>query len=632
MADEFVDRKDTGEPDTPQEAGEDTQDKEAGETRQSGHTQSEGLKQNEQVSGNTLYTRDIRGETVNVQQSKIYNVTILNNASEGFSSTEDFIKKFAHGAEKLGDAYEFAFQRAGDEAIVLNKDGDQKDAEIKPPEEKALIEKWYCELNEWKMCFVQAAVVLHGAPVHKIRDAAETLYHNLLTSSDATKEVKLIDRTISEEELCTNLYMKIEYTNGAERLFWLDANTNGLSTFAVRLLPIIVRQSNLSATHQKGLNFLKQLELWPTTFSGECAWKATRALGGIWLKSDSARFRSMLNERKISDNPDDWRRAATLLDGAYEVEYAEHGEDINQGNKSFVLTLLADWTDQAHTSMSANNTLVSEKIGSTVAQAYGRIGQRSIKIALEGLERLLRYPLRHKEDQDIVIPLSVFGFSTSSYVMLARFGYIREVIQQLTCIVEKYCYSRNFSQHKEKHQYPAECRFMLEVAFQVFFVIAALSLIGVKDKTPGNYKREAKLDPRPILPDKEGKDLLLASILSCEELELSQNITTILCGAILEKNGESAFFLMKLWAEIVLKEPGEQRHPLREAFLSFMVKLKEKGDLWCYRLAGVNECDYEDLFSITYREKLQEWQIRRRDVPPQPLGAFAKDICKKLNF
>ncbi len=570
--------------------------------------------------------RDIRGKTLNLQQgNNTFNINILHNSSEGFGSFEDTIKKIGNGLNQFGDAYEFVSQMTKGDAIVLDKDGDTHEAETELYETPEQIKEWYCEkLNEWETCFVQAAVVLHGAPVDQIRDAAETLYHPLPINADGTIVPKPIQR-ISEKTLHTRLYMKIVYTQYAERLFWSDANTNGLSTFAVRLLPIIVRQSNLSVTSQQGLHFLKQLEKWSTTLSGECAWRATRALGGVWLKLHRDYLLRILNEWAGSDDPDDWRRAATLLDGAYEVEYAEHGEQINQGNNSFVLSLLARWTKHAHASFQVN-------VGSTVAQAYGRIGQRSISPALEGLEKLLRYPLRRKDDRDIEIPLFVFVAGTWSYITLARFGYVREVLQHLASLVEKYCYQRQSPQGKERREYRAECSLMLEVIFHIFFIIAAVSLNGVKDNMPGNYKQEMKLEQHPILPDKEGKDMLLTGILSHEEADWRHHIITILCGAILEKNAESAFYLMKIWAEIVLKELGEQRLPLREAFIAFMLELEERGNEWCQRLVGVGEYYVPDLFALNYKRMLQKWQIRKSGVPPQPLGAFAKDVSRRLNF
>lgn len=565
--------------------------------------------------------RDVVGENVSVHQGAMY-VNILNASygAGGYASFGDMFSKLGGLNNPFFRGYENLFKATPADATLTNEDADTQKAGVKPPETEEEIEEWYCEkLTAWETCFVEAAAVLHGAPIHRVRDAADTLYH----PTGQTENTPILQVTkISAKTLRTHLYMQTVYVEGAERLFWTDANASGLSTFATRLLPIIVRQSNLSATNKQGTHLLKQLERWATDLSGESAWRATRALGSLWLKLDMDHFQHMVNEWVESDDPDDWRRAATLLDGAYEAEYADQGERVNQGNNSFVLSFLARRTRHAHASFQVN-------AGSIVAQTYGRIGQRSITLALKGLEALLRYPLRRKKDSEIQIPLVVFVSTTWSYVTLARFGYIAEVLAHIASVVEKCCYQRRSPQGSERFEYRAQCRFMLETMFHIFFLIASASLSGVHDTMRGDYKREAKLPSNPILPSAEGQDMLLVGILSSEEGDWRQCIITIVCGAILEKNAEPAFLLLKIWAEIMLKE---QSPVLRQAYADFMVEIWERGNQWCRHLAGVDEYDDPELFAFSYSEALHKWQIRKVGVPPQPIGAFAKDICRRLNI
>ncbi len=138
--------------------------------------------------------------------------------------------------------------------------------------------------------------------------------------------------------------------------------------------------------------------------------------------------------------------------------------------------------------------------------------------------------------------------------------------------------------------------------FHTFFLIASASLNGVQDNVRGDYKREAQLPQHPILPGEEGQDVLLVGILSREEADWRQSIMNILCGAILEKNAEPAFYLLKMWAEILLKELEPQRLMLREAFSDFLLELANRGNLWCMHLASVEECDFADLFAFRYKE------------------------------
>ena len=561
------------------------------------------------------------GDNVNLHQGTQNIYYILQQASHGGSgSFDDVFSRFTNDANPFNNVYGDLSRATKRDAPLTNKDADTSEIEVKLPETVEAIEDWYCEqlTDEWEICFVQAAAVLHGAPVYQIRAAANTLYHHPIVNVEHPVALKPIPR-ISEKRLRTHLYMEIVHTQGADRLFWLDANTSGLSTFAMQLLPIIVRQSNLSATHQQGQDFLAQLEEWSVTLSGECSWRATRALGGLWIKLEEDHFLHIVNEWANSDDPNDWRRAATLLDGAYEVEYAEQGEQVNENNNSLVLMLLERWTRHAHASFQVD-------VGSTVAQAYGRIGQRSLAPALKGLEALLRYPLRRKNDTQVQMPLVVFAAATWSYATLARFGYAREVLHHIASLVERCCYQRRSPQGKERTLYRAQCRFLLDTMFHTFFLIALASLNGVKNDVRGDYKREEALPQHPFLPSDKGQDVLLAGILSSEETEWRQDIITILCGAILEKDEKPAFYLIQTWAEITLQEPGVQRPLLREAFLSFLLELASRGNQWCRHLASIGEYDFPDIFALHFAEALQQWQVRQSGVPPRPLRAFARDV------
>ncbi len=503
-------------------------------------------------------------------------------------------------------------QATAQNTVLTGEDVGTPQTKVKPPETLEEIRCWYCEkLTDWEIYFVQAAAVLHGSPVYQIWEAAATLAPESLPVSRVPEDIFF-------EHTCT----KIVYVDGADRLFWYDANSNGLSSFAALVLSVVVRQSNLSMPAQQGQHFLKHLEQWSTTLSGECGWRATRALGSVWRKLHEARLRSIANARARSDNPDDWRRVATLLDGAYEVEYTEHGEQVDQGNNSLVLDLLARWTREAHASFQTN-------IGSTIAQTYARIGQRSPETALRGLDTLLHYPLRSKDDAEVTIPLLVFVNATWSYVTLARFGYAREVVSHMATLVTKYSYQRRSPLGKERREYLAQCRLILEATFHAFFLIAAAAQSGIKSKVPGNYKRSAKLPEPPIISSQRNQNMLLAGILSSEETAWRQHIMTILCAAILEKNAEPAFYLMHVWAELTLNELGVECGPLRETYLSFLVEAEAKGNQWCTEMARAGEYQYANVSRELYKETLERWQEEGRRNATF-LGAFAKDVARRL--
>ena len=296
---------------------------------------------------------NVVGKNVDVHQGtkNIANYLILNDNS---GSLGEGLSKFLNDAGSLNNAYGDRARATKRDTPLTNKDADTPETEVKLPETVEAIKDWYYEqlTDEWEICFVQAAAVLHGAPVHQIQKAASTLYHHPIVSAEHPGVSRSLPR-ISEKRL-RQLYMEIVDTQDADRLFWLDANTSGLSTFAMQLLPIIVRKSNLSATHQQGQDFLAQLEEWSVTLPDECAWRTTRALGGLWIKLEKDYFLRIVNEWANSDDSKDWHHAATLLDGAYEVEYAKQGEQVNESNNSVVLELLERWTRHAHASFQEN--------------------------------------------------------------------------------------------------------------------------------------------------------------------------------------------------------------------------------------------------------------------------------------
>lgn len=577
----------------------------------------------EAVNTSSSSVQNVKGDSVDINQGHIvhnyYNFSektglefLIKSQKISSGSFDSMISNLENDSDPTLRSYANVSQSTASDTLLTNEDGNTQQVKVKPLTTPGEIHTWYCEkLTEWEACFVQAAAVLHGSPIYQVREAAETLAPESLPAS-----------RIPEEVFFEHTYTKKVWANGAERLFWYDANTNGLSIFATQVLSVVVSQSNVSRSSQQEQHFLKQLEIWSTTLSGESAWRAIRALGTVWKKSDEARLRRLANQWARSDDPDDWRRAATLLDGAYEVEYAEKGEQVYKENNSLVLNLLTQWTREAHASFQTN-------IGSTVAQAYARIGQRTPEPALRRLDALLLYPLRSKKDAEVKIPLLVFVSATWSYVTLARFGYAREVLAHIASLVTKYCYQRRSPVGPERHEYLAQCRLMLDALFHVFFLIAAASLSGASSNKSGNYKRASTLPEHPAIPGKQQEDVLLAGILSSEEAKWRQHITTILCAAIIEANAEPAFYLMRLWAELTLNELGMERNNLREAYLNFLVEAEAKSNQWCSELAKAEEISYADLSCQLWQETLEQWQREGRQTGTF-LGAFARDVIRRL--
>lgn len=436
-------------------------------------------------------------------------------------------------------------QASNTDTFLANEQTDQEGKGVKLPEKPEKINDWYCKkLSDWEKCFVQAAAVLHGAPVYQVRDAANMLYQpeSAISNISGNPVIAPTPRSIERVNLA-KVYLKIINVGGADRLFWYDdLNASGQSSFAVRILPTIITQSNLSSSISSEQGFLQQLEAWTELLPSDSAWRATRAMGAIWYKHDQKLFSSLAHQWATNTDSRYWRRAALLLEGAFAVEYAdaEQHATVSLHDTSVVLTMLAQWTREAHASFQAN-------IGSTIAQAYGRIGQLSLEPALQGLAALLRYPIRKKDDNKSGMPLFVFAAVTWSYVSLARFGSAQGVLEHLATLVTHYCYQRHTPElTKDRMLYLAQRQLILEAVFFSFFLLSSDSLNAVDRHTPGHYQHVFHLPEHPQIPGDQKQDILLAGILAQEEPAWRENITTILCAAMLENKAEEAGYLMRL--------------------------------------------------------------------------------------
>ncbi len=521
---------------------------------------------------------------------------------------------------KYGEAHNTpSFVNAGAEAGA-------KSNNVKLPETLEEISDWYCnELSDLEICFVQAAAVLHGAPVHLITAEANKLYEPiqkvkerrlvLLSEIDSTDSAHLLSLSAQKtwsKELQTRTYTTISCI-GAKRLLWQDANTSGNSLFASRLLSVIAQESASSMGERAGQDFLTRLEKWSETLTGECGWRATRALGVVWYDLDQTRLRKMANGWAGSE---EWWRAANLMDGAYEAEYAKIGEKADHASSSMVLDVLEEWVEKAHSSLQIYP-------GCAAARAYERIGQRFLQPALSGLDSLLHFPLR-EEDNEVKIPLAIFASAVWSYLILARFGYAREVLGHLASNLDRLSHQRQPHQSREKRDQRAIC---LEAMFNVFLFIATASLSGTNDDNESKYDTSQKLTEHPPIPDEEGKDVLLAGILAVDEWDWRDHLMTILCAMLVEQQAKVAFDLMRAWAEMVLAEQNSQALELRTEYIRFVAGVGKRVGQWDNDLSA--EFNFRGLID-TFKRKLDDWRLdglQRR----HPLGAFAKDVLRQLN-
>ncbi len=249
--------------------------------------------------------------------------------------------------------------------------------------------------------------------------------------------------------------------NGVELLYWRDFDQYGLSTFGLHLLAFLSKEFISRGEHgQISLDVLRQ---WSEESSKEVSWKAAHSYG-IVLWCHNADLLGQIAENWARVNSFNSRRqTAELLDGAYEYEIERVRGDDNVATdrtSSVVLGLLDDWVARVHPEFSAANT----KLAWAVTSTYGLIGKRSPKIALDGLERLLKLPQSRSTDET----RSIFAAGVSTSVTWS--GHVRNVLEHLASSAEQLSHQRSLPRKMDERQhYRRQREVRLNATLEAFF-------------------------------------------------------------------------------------------------------------------------------------------------------------------
>lgn len=553
---------------------------------------------------------------------------------------------------------------AGTEAIEGSK--------ALPKSDKEIAHWYYQELSERDRCFVKAAAVLHGAPLLEVAEATKELYAPLkerdearktqasevappapLSPSSSISEMVMLAYALSQQDermraaqaqvgaskggsasssaadagldsisLLERTHTYTLRVNGAMRLLWQDADASGLSRFSVDLLRFLAQEAALEdiSGPQPGERFLDIIGQWPTKYAEERSWRSASALGVIWWHQNARKLLwGQANKWASSQREQDWEHAAALLDGAYQVERDTMQAGADDVVNSAVLQLLDQWVATAQ----QDETERGE--GYAAARAYALIGRKSPEIALKGLERLLCFPQpQAMKEEPRFPPANLFVFSVLKYVDIVRSGHIRQVLKHLAEGAERHAHWRGNSQIRgERRENRHQSTVALQVIFAAFFLVAACSLSAVDKDIPTSYSLSKQLPDHPTCPDSKGRDILLAGLLAKAEWHLWQDqLATLLCAMIMEKNYQPALYLMRRWGEIVLKDKSKDASAIEEAYAQFLVKVGKLILAWSAD-RGLGRSFVID----TYKHELTLWQKDRR--LPQP--GFEKLAQKVLN-
>jgi hypothetical protein len=548
-----------------------------------------------------------------------------------------------------------------------------------PKNDKEISRWYYQDLSERDRCFVKAAAVLHGAPLDAIAEATNELYAPLKAKDEARKaqqvqqaepqttgtvspvtpgpaappnsmsdflvrmysliqqeeRARIIQESATKgdasqvvaddpvqdslDSLTERTYTHYQRVNGATRLFWQDADSSGLSGFSLDVLRFLAREASVEEMFdtQAGQQFLDIIGQWPTKYQGERSWRSASALGVIWWHQNARNLLwKQASKWAKSQQAQDWEHAAALLDGAYQVEEDSLKVNANGAVSSSVLQLLSNWVNTAHQTQGERGE------GYAAARAYALIGRKSPEIALNGLERLLCFPQpQDNSESPYYPPENLFIFGVLKYVDIVRSGHIRHVLKYLADGAERYAHWRGNPQMKGEPIVGYNQRAVaLHVIFTVLFLVTSCSLSAVNEAVPASYSPTESLDEHPSCPDGEGRDVLLAGLLTEAEQPLwRKQLAQILCALIIEKNYKSALYLIRRWGKIVL----QTQDPVLEAtYIRFLVEVGELIRTWS---TGRGQAQ---LYAFgTFRYELTLWLTDRR--LPQP--GFQKLAQKVLS-
>lgn len=578
------------------------------------------------------------------------------------------------------DAFKRGFEMSGmtfgplDTGKERFKPLERKPEDIELPVEGEKIRSWYRKLPANEKCFIQAMAVFQGAPEDEIFHISKILFEDFQKGKRARKESQETSDTeeyISEDTMIESVerWTVCQHVKNADRLFWQDTDKDGVSAFGVAVTEAINYVARRSVGYSVDQDFLKNVEVWSGRGDGEYGWRAARVLGMIRWRENEPRFQNKAEQWAKSRWTYDWERAANFFYGAYLYEYEHHSEEEGNPSASQAPDLSAssrpafpgkkrkNWTGTAEKQKSEADKLFQKTVGEVhqqpsrvlalleqwitrahmdwqgnvgpgyvIAQAYRWIGQKSLQAALNGLKTLLDYPF-NKQQKRVELPVLVFVTAVWSHVTLANAGYVYEVLRYLAEQIKELAFEQSNELSSEQS---ARRAIRLDAFFLVFFLLVRLSLSGVHN---GTYSRSLKLDNPPALPDTQGRDMLLAAVLSQKEPELRTCLVQLFSMAIIEEQEDSAFELLEEWAKIALQKHEVETRRLGQAYRQFLLDIGEMVLEWCEELEEHDEATDFSLKLEIYKQKLDEWVEKYAGKqPPSPIEACAIDVLESLTF
>jgi hypothetical protein len=436
------------------------------------------------------------------------------------------------------------------------------------------IADWYENLpDQYTQCLVQTIACLHGAQATDIARLMKTIQATIVQEQpDNDKTSGQSTRPPTDRELYRLARIDRKRINGVLRLFWKDFDYAGQQRFTALVLRYLAEEMLFSG----GADLTGILKNWAEREPRDCAWRAARALGIIlfWRSSTQDLWR-LANEWANNTAMKDWRNAASLLSGAYNVEWIEDEQRASNPRLSDILRLLNQWVERSQ-------KLDGWRVGCAAAETYDLLNLHNPDIALDGLEKLLRFPTSGVSPDWESISTRLFTTSISNYVSGAWSGYIRNVLERLARHARMLVFQQQqFENITDELRYQGQCELHLEAVLTIFFLAAVFSF----EDDPGraNYTLTEALPAQPTLPDPQGRDILLAGILSAPEQRWRETIASLLCTAFFTQKEEQALYVMRQWIntiETITPSDAEKRQSMQIAYQHFLVHLYHTIKVW----------------------------------------------------
>lgn len=523
------------------------------------------------------------------------------------------------------------------------------------PQTSREIENWYYrDLQERERCFVNACAILHGCTLRAITEATREISAPLREKSQESAEKARMPRPSMEpdplptwmpdalawsyalgqhaerirnmqtapapvedissmpfqdqsppgflQSLLEKTHTYTLHINGALRVFWEGTEASGFSQFSIDVLHFLAREATVQGmfgaqTEQHLLDIVQQ---WPAKYRGARAWRSARALGIIWWYQDARNVLSQQANKWVkSRSRQDWYLAAALLEGAYQVEH-----DLSGAGNSVVLQVLERWISLAHQATTKRGE------GYAAARAYTLIGRKYPDIALQGLDQLLRFPAASQPGHHgSSNPLEdLFIFSVVKYVDIAKSGHLRAVLKHLAHGAQLSMDARQSSlaQGGKTSQSAPD----LHTILTAFFLVTSCSLSAVDPALSPIYSATQLLPENPVFPDKRGRDILLAGLLTAAEPDWQDQLALLLCSVIMSKGKgyQAAIYLLSRWGEIVCTYQSAEDTQYQELYAQFLIQI---GTMILRQSAGQRQTAIG-----TYTYQLSLWQTARK--LPQP--------------